>query len=122
MKYLNLVIFILMLLFIGVQYNDPDGPMWMAIYAVPAIWAGLAFFRQSMMQTPLMLRLLMLSILAALLGMVYFWPAEAGWWHSEVWYETETAREGMGMMIVTAVLLMTWGTTRRTNANRQSHI
>lgn len=113
MKYINLVICILMLLFIVVQYNDPDGPMWMGIYAVPAVWAGLAFFNMPMLQKPLAQILQLVSIVAAVAGMVYLWPSTPRWWASEVWWETETAREGMGMMIVTVGLIITWAIGRR---------
>src|SRR5690606_6185866 len=51
MRYLNIVLGILMLAFVAVQYNDPDGPIWMAIYAVPAIWAFLAAFRLPVLQS-----------------------------------------------------------------------
>lgn len=103
----------LMLLFIGVQYNDPDGPIWMIIYGVPAVWAGLAFFRQSVFRKSLSKALLLISILLSIAGVIYFWPTTPHWWASEVWYSTETAREGMGMMIVTIALIVIWGTTRR---------
>lgn len=107
-KYINLVILVLMLLFMGVQYNDPDGPMWVVIYGVPAIWAGLAFFRLPLFRLLESRKLMLVSVLAALAGMVYFWPTTPHWWASEVWWETETAREGMGMMIANAALLITW--------------
>ena len=113
MRYLNLVVCLLMLLFIGVQYNDPDGPMWMLFYGVPAVWAGMAFFRSSVLRKPLSTVLLICSILLSIAGVIYFWPTTPGWWASDVWYETEAAREGMGMMIVTGMLLVTWGTTRK---------
>ena len=32
------------------------------------------------------------------------WPTEAGFWQREVWWNSELAREGMGMMIVTLAL------------------
>ncbi len=113
MKYINLVICILMLMFIGVQYNDPDGPMWMAIYAVPALWAGLGFFNKRLFQVLLDKGLMIVSLIAAVAGMAYFWPTTSHWWASEVWWETETAREGMGMMIATVALLITWAVGRR---------
>ncbi len=113
MKYINLLICILMLLFIAVQYNDPDGPMWMLIYSVPALWAGLAFFRKPLFDALLAKKLMLLSLTAAVVGMVYFWPTTSHWWASEVWWETETAREGMGMMIATAALLIVWVVGRR---------
>lgn len=113
LKYINLLICILMLLFIGVQYNDPDGPMWMAIYAVPAAWAAVAFFNKPLFRVLLARKLMWVSLFAAFVGMVYFWPTTSHWWASEVWWETETAREGMGMMIATLALLTTWGVGRR---------
>ncbi|MGQ7848414.1 transmembrane 220 family protein [Granulosicoccus sp. 3-233] len=112
MKYINLVICILMLIFIGVQYNDPDGPLWMAIYAVPAFWAALAFFNQRLFQVLVAKKLMLVSLIAALAGMVYFWPTSSHWWAKDVWWETETAREGMGMMIVTIALLTSWAVGR----------
>ena len=36
MKYLNIACGLLMILFAGVQFNDPDGLLWAAIYLVPS--------------------------------------------------------------------------------------
>jgi hypothetical protein len=47
-----------MLLFVAVQYNDPDGPLWMVLYGVPAIWAGLAWMRPQLLLRPAPLLLL----------------------------------------------------------------
>ena len=113
MKYVNMLLLVLMLLFIGVQFNDPDGPIWMVIYAVPAIWAAIAAFKQPLLSKSLPNILLILSIAAAVGGMLYYWPTTPRWWASDVWYETETAREGMGMMIITIVLLIAWVSGRR---------
>ncbi|MFK7859861.1 MAG: transmembrane 220 family protein [Granulosicoccus sp.] len=101
-----------MLLFIGVQFNDPDGPMWMAIYSVPAIWAGIAGLRAKWLMRALPRALLLLSMAAALVGTLYYWPRTTRWWSIDVWYETETAREGMGMMIIFIVLIIVWWSTR----------
>ena len=49
---------------------------------------------------------LVLTTAAAVAGTVYFWPRMPGWWRKDVWWNAETAREGMGMMIVTVVLLV----------------
>jgi len=106
MRYLNIVLGILMLAFVAVQYNDPDGPIWMAIYAVPAIWAFLAAFRLPLLQTSTGSRLLWLSIAAAVAATLYYWPQMPGFWHQEVWWNEETAREGMGVMMLLAVLLV----------------
>jgi len=43
----------------------------------------------------------------------WFWPQTPGFWHQEVWWVTEEAREGMGMMIAFIALLTVWFGTRR---------
>ena len=106
MKYLNILLSLMMILFIVVQYNDPDGPMWAAIYAVPAIWAGLAAFRLKQVQTSRARALLGVSVFGALALTAYYWPTTPNFWVTEIYWETETAREGMGMMIATFVLLV----------------
>lgn len=106
MKYLNMVLCLLMVFFAGVQYNDPDGLFWMAIYAVPALAAGLVGFYPQGVQKPAVVGLYGVATLAALGATLYFWPETPGFWRQEVWWETETAREGMGMMIVSLVLLV----------------
>lgn len=108
MRIVNIVLCLLMLLFIAVQYNDPDGPLWMAIYAIAAIWTAIAAFRRSLLGNRFVHLLLMMCIAAAIAGMLYFWPATPGWWKKEVWWEVESVREGMGMMIVAAVLVVVW--------------
>ncbi len=118
MRYVNLLLCILMLVFIAVQYNDPDGPLWMAIYAIPAVWTGTAAFRQRWLLHPLTNALLILSIMAAIAGTVYFWPKSSNWWSIDIWYNTESAREGMGMMVVTIVLLIAWFSGHRLRTQR----
>lgn len=113
MRYLNIVLGILMLAFVAVQYNDPDGPLWMAIYAVPAIWAFLAAFRLPVLRSPIGRPLLWLSIAAGLAAVAYYWPQMPGFWHQEVWWNEETAREGMGVMLLLIVLLVAWITSLR---------
>ncbi|OED36374.1 hypothetical protein AB833_27530 [Chromatiales bacterium (ex Bugula neritina AB1)] len=115
MRYLHISLCLLMLLFIVVQYNDPDGLFWMVIYSVPAIWAAIAAFRPQLRLNPAARIILPVCILAAIGGMIYYWPKTEGWWRSEVWWEVETAREGMGMMIVAIVLLVVWSTARSDN-------
>lgn len=109
-----------MLLFIAVQYNDPDGAMWMVIYAVPALWAAFAAFGQKLLLRALPTTLLLLSIAASAAGTVYYWPKSSRWWDVDVWFNTETAREGMGMMIVTIVLLIVWFSAHRLRKRQNS--
>ncbi|GMG84134.1 hypothetical protein LNKW23_33480 [Paralimibaculum aggregatum] len=104
MRALNGLLLAVLLLFAAVQYNDPDGPLWLAIYGTGALWTGLAALRPGLSGRPAARAGLALSLAAALAGLAWYWPATPGWWRQEVWWETETAREGMGMMIVVASL------------------
>ena len=60
--------------------------------------------------------LLTVSALLALAGTAWFWPTEAGFWRQDVWWESEPAREGMGMMIITVFLLAPIVTAFRTRS------
>jgi hypothetical protein len=113
MRYLHCIFLLLMVLFMAVQYNDPDGLMWMLIYAVPALWSGVAVFWHLWFDKFACRVLLMLSVVASFAGVVYFWPLSPKFWTKAVWLEVETAREGMGLMIVAFVLLITWYSGRR---------
>ncbi len=106
MRIVCLLMFLLMLLFMGVQYNDPDGPLWIGIYCMPALWLLLAAVRPEWLAIQSVKLLFLLCLVGAVAGMVYFWPTTPQWWTKDVWWETETAREGMGMMIVLLVLLI----------------
>lgn len=98
----------LMALFAIAQYNDPDGPLWAAIYAVPAIFAAVAAAKPDLLSGA-GLALLGFSSLGAIAGVVYYWPSEPDFWRQEIWWNSETAREGMGMMTVLVVLLAVLG-------------
>ena len=98
------ILMCLMWLFAAVQYNDPDGLLWMGIYSIPSLWCALAAFYPRLLERTLCQWALLLSILAALAGVVRFWPFTPRFWAREVWYNVETAREGMGLMIVACVL------------------
>jgi len=106
MRVLCFVLALLMLLFAAVQFNDPDGPKWMVIYGIPAALALLCCFRPEVYHSPLLQGLLLLCTLAAFGGMIYYWPKSEKWWTQEVWWEVETAREGMGLMIIVVVLAL----------------
>ena len=120
MKYLNIALCLLMVFFAGVQYNDPDGLFWMAIYAVPALAAGLVGFYPQGVRKPAFVGLYGIATLAAIGATIYFWPETPGFWRQEVWWHTETAREGMGMMIVALVLLVAsiaaWREAKKANS------
>ncbi len=105
MRYLNGFLCLLMILFAAVQYNDPDFALWVVIYAIPAAWAGFAAYRPEALRGRLPSLGLVVCIVLAVGGMVYVWPTDPGWWRQEVWWQSETAREGMGLMVVTLVML-----------------
>jgi len=106
-KFVRLVLMMLMLLFMGVQYNDPDGLLWVLIYGTVAVALAISILRPNWLRTPLLKSiLLVLTVLMA--GAVwYYWPTQPQFWQQEVWWEEETAREGMGMMISLLFLLFT---------------
>lgn len=108
MRLINAVLCLLMILFIAVQYNDPDGPLWMLIYAIPAIWTGIAVFWRHTLLVKTTQIFLLLCTAGAVAGIVHYWPSTPGWWRQEVWWDVETAREGMGMMVVAVVLCVVW--------------
>ncbi len=109
MRYFTMILAVLMVLFAAVQYNDPDGLMWMFIYFVPAIWALLAVIWPALLRARLGSLLLNLCIVLSVLGTLYFWPQLDYWWQQEVFLQEivgESAREGMGMMVVFLVLII----------------
>lgn len=113
MRYLHALLMVLMTCFMVVQFNDPDGFLWVVIYAVPSIWCAIAFFYRTCLQQSVFRLSLRACVSAALVGVVWFWPRTPEFWVTTVWYETETAREGMGMIIVAAVLLTVLLSTRK---------
>lgn len=106
MRYVNLLLCLLLLLFAIAQYNDSDGLFWGAVYLVPAIFAGLAAFRLRLLCSGPPLVLLLAAAAGWLAGVAWFWPQAPDFWRQEVWWETETAREGMGMIVAAAVLIV----------------
>lgn len=112
MRIVNAVLCLLMVLFAAVQYNDPDALFWGVIYGAAAVWCGLAAFRPDVFEKTLARGLLTASVALSVFGVIWFWPKTEGFWHMDVWWETETAREGMGMMIVLLAIAVAWLTVR----------
>ena len=106
MRYLNILLGLLMVAFAAVQYNDPDAPLWIAIYLIPAAWAFAAAFRLSSMRSTTGTTLLWITVAAGVATLAYYWPQTPGFWRKDVWWTDEEAREGMGAMIAFAVLLV----------------
>lgn len=117
MRYVNMVLAVLMTLFALVQLNDPDAYIWFFIYIIPAILAALAAFRLPVLATTRGVAVLAALTLVSLAGVVFYWPTAPGFWRQDVWWETETAREGMGIMILALVmmivLLTAWSARKR---------
>ena len=97
---------LLMVAFAGVQYNDPDGLLWAFIYLVPAAWAFAAAFRPALVCSLAGERLLWATLTLGAGALVLYWPSMPGFWRQEVWWVEETAREGMGVMVGVAVLVI----------------
>lgn len=102
MRYVHGFFCVVFVLFAAVQYNDPDAPVWIAIYGITAVWAGLAAFRLSQFaHSQLLVAAFGLWLVAFVAGTIYEWPPSiADWW------ENELVREGLGMIIALAALLV----------------
>ena len=108
MRVLCGVLAVVMLLFAGVQYNDPDALFWAAIYGAGALWCGLAaLVPDTLARAPARFGLVA-SVALAAWGVVAFWPEVGHWWSIDVWWPEvtgESSREGMGMMALFLALL-----------------
>jgi hypothetical protein len=60
---------------------------------------------------------------AGLVLVVVLWPPAEQWWRTDVWWESEASREGMGLMLATAVLLavLSWSMSVRSKASGTRH-
>lgn len=104
---------LLLVAFAAFQINDPDWWWWGGIYALAAVFTGVAAFRPGLYAAGAWTGAFAICLALALAGVFYYWPDTPGWWRPEVWSDaavmsdgTETAREGMGMMIVAAAMLL----------------
>ena len=116
MRIVAAVFSVLMLMFAAVQYNDPDALYWGAIYGAAAICCALAAFRPALVSGPGRPVLLVCLAIAAI-GVFWHWPKTPGFWRQEVWWVTETAREGMGMFFAFVAVLVAWLTIRKPRAS-----
>lgn len=105
MRILNGVLLVILILFAGVQYNDPDGMFWATLYGVGAFWCAVAAFRANVYLSNIIFALYGFCFAGCVFGVAWFWPKTPQWWSQDVWWETETAREGMGMMILTICVI-----------------
>ena len=121
MRYLNVLLALAMLGFAAVQYNDPDVWLWTLYYIVPAAWAFLAAFRLDLVRSTQGKRWLWASVAVWLGLVIVYWPTTPGFWRREVFMvevDGEGAREGMGLMIAWATLLVVGFTSRADRGGR----
>lgn len=111
MRYVNIPLGLVMVVFAAVQYNDPDALLWIVIYLIPAAWAFAAAFRLPSVRSPRGTVLLSVTLAAALATTAYYWPQAPGFWRKDVWWVDEEAREGMGVLVALAVLLFVAATS-----------
>ena len=97
------LLLLLMLAFIGVQWNDPDGLAWAVIYGLPAVLMLIVLLRPGLLTTSLGRIALACILIGLLIATIHAWPEQPAFWTREVWWEEETAREGMGLMIALLV-------------------
>ncbi len=102
MRYVNGFFCVVFVGFTIVQYNDPDAILWILIYGIPAVWAGLAAFRPAQFaHNQLLLAAFAVNLVAIAAGALYDWPQSIADWH-----ENEVVREGLGLIITTVGLLV----------------
>jgi hypothetical protein len=110
MRYVNGIFCLVLALFAVLQYNDPDFALWFLIYGIAALWAGIAAFRADLLRTSSAASTgFWICFALAVVGTVYYWPTQ---W--ENWIHVEETREGIGMWLVMAAMLLVALTLRRT--------
>lgn len=108
MRYVNGFLCLCLALFAIAQYNDPDFLWWFMIYAVPAAWAGAAALRpDAFRQSRGVIATFWICLVLAAAGTLYYWPSA---WQN--WIHIEETREGIGMMIVLATMLVVAASVR----------
>lgn len=122
MRALYVIFFLLMLVFVAVQYNDPDAPLWILYYGVVAVWCAMAFFRPGLLRgTPLLRGLALASLAFYVLGFLWeirtFNPDFLG--RTMMDAGVETTREAFGLLICAAITAFAlWGDGRTAPALR----
>ena len=87
---------------------------------MPAFLSGRAAYRPADLLTPVLLTLLLAGLVSGLAAVAWTWPAVDGFWRREVWWESESVRESMGLMfglVALAVAAFSASRYRRNNAH-----
>jgi Transmembrane family 220, helix len=117
MRYVNAYLCLLFVVCTIAQYNDPDALLWILIYGIPAVWAGAIAFRPNLLSNRLLGGAYLACLAAAIAGTIYMWPSLP-----DNWIRLEEEREGFGLMIVTAGLLVVgWTWWRRSRKPSPGH-
>ena len=90
---------VLMALFALVQLNDPDGVRWALGYGAVALALAVAALRPERLRGAAGRALLAVLLVSLAVLVVLQWPQQGTFWRRDVWWQEETAREGMGLMI-----------------------
>lgn len=109
MKIINIILALFFALFAAVQYNDPDGFMWIVLYLATAIVSG--FAAAGKYNIPVLLSGIMISVI----GIFLFMPDFIDWIKGGAYSITtsmkteephiELVREFLGLVIVLAVFV-----------------
>lgn len=122
MRIVSIVMFVLMLLCVVVQWNDPDGWIWMLIYGYGAVVTAFAIARKYSVAAAI-------GFIGYLLGAIYWMPNEMVEHPSHLLTDlqmhekgVEEVREDVGLFLSAAwmlVLTVAWWRTRRTQATTE---
>jgi hypothetical protein len=102
MRYVNGIFCVVLALFALVQYNDPDFLLWFLIYGIAGAFCAIAAFRPGLWPASGALRAAFWACFAlAVVGTAIYWPVV---WTD--WIHVEETREGVGMWIVMAGMVV----------------
>jgi Na+/proline symporter len=119
-RYISLIFAFVFVVFVVVQYNDPDWYLWIPIYLFPAILCFLTFRNKGNF------RLNIGSMIASFIGAVYLWPQEFKGILFEMndrVPEIELARESLGLVVCgIALAIASFTVGRPTNQKTDENI
>ena len=99
MTFVYTILMLIMLVFAGLQFNDPDGLFWVLIYALTAIVLGLAAFVPHWFATLPGRILLFLFVVALACGVYVYWPSQLNSFATAQWWDNELVKEGFGVAL-----------------------
>jgi hypothetical protein len=116
-RILDAALGVVLIIFTALQSNDPDAPLWIAIYVLAAVWALLgAGWPMVLHANPLALWSSSASVVLFLAGFAWLAPAIG-----RDWIHVEEAREALGLLICTAATLLALWTGYRLGGGVPGH-